>query len=209
MKPQSLITLIAGVGITLSLGVATYLQLADQHVTTPDATLHVATTAKIQTLDSTTYAYRTDAEAIGTILVGLYTHDAHGKAVPAIGAPHPKVSKDQRTYTYHLRNYRWSNGQRVTAQDFVYALRRLVNPKTGSYNAARADILVNGEAIRTGKKTGSALGVKALNQTSLQLQLVHPCPYLKNVLASASFLPINQAFAEKWGNNMAPAPKAP
>ncbi|WP_369385934.1 ABC transporter substrate-binding protein [Lacticaseibacillus manihotivorans] len=74
------------------------------------------------------------------------------------------MSANLKTYIFHLRPYHWSNGARVTAQDFVYAWQQLADPKTQARNAARIDFLKNGAAVRTGKKPVSALGVRALSK---------------------------------------------
>lgn len=162
-------------------------------------TLRVGTSMPIETLDSSTYSSHEAYEALVSTLVGLYRYNGQNKITPGISDGHPSKSKDGLTYVFTLRDFKWSNGDRVTASDFVYAWRRLADPKTNSRNASRMDFLKNGEAVRTGAKPVTALGVKAINHNHLQVQLSAPTPYLNQLLADAPMLPINQQFAKKLG----------
>ncbi|HAY53156.1 MAG TPA: peptide ABC transporter substrate-binding protein, partial [Lactobacillus sp.] len=99
---------------------------------------------------------------------GLYKLGKKDAVVPAIAQSQPTVSKDGLTYTIKLKkDAAWSNGAPVTAQDFVFAWRRAVDPKTKSQNATKLFSLANAEEINAGKKPLTDLGVKAVVDDTL------------------------------------------
>ncbi|PTI62788.1 peptide ABC transporter substrate-binding protein, partial [Staphylococcus succinus] len=94
---------------------------------------------------------------------------------------------------------KWSNGDPVTAQNFEYAWKRVVNPKTASEYAYIMYDLKNAEAINTGKKDIDELGVKAVNDHTLKVELNKPIPYISELLAFATFMPQNEKVVNKYG----------
>lgn len=201
MKAYHVLEIGVALGVAVIVGLTIGLHTQADRVDETAAGLKIATTGTVETLDSTTYSSKTASETIGALIVGLYAKGAKGQVVNAIAEADPQVSADQKTYVFTLRPYRWSNGQPVTAQDFVYAWRRLATPQTNSRNASRIDFLKNGAAVRTGKLRPQALGVKALSKTRLRVSLAQANPYLKELLADTPLLPINQTFAQKWGQD--------
>ncbi len=132
---------------------------------------------------------------------GLVTHAADGKLVPG-DAKSWDVSPDKTTYTFHLRrNAKWSNGAPVTAQQYVYSLRRAVAPATASPYADIHSPIVNASAITDNKKPLDALGVKALDAHTLQVRLRKPTPFFLNTLAHPSSFPVYPPAVNKWGNS--------
>lgn len=201
MEKHHLLELGVGVGIVALVAIGTFLHQQASKVDTTGSSLKVATSGRVETLNSTTYSSLTASSTISATIVGLYARDAQGQIVSAISNGQPDVSANLKTYIFHLRPYHWSNGARVTAQDFVYAWQQLADPKTQARNAARIDFLKNGAAVRTGKKPVSALGVRALSKKRLEVTLQQANPYLDEILADTPMLPINQAFAQKWGKD--------
>lgn len=116
---------------------------------------------------------------IAATIEGLYTLDAAGSAVPAIATGYD-LSEDGLTYTFHLReDAAWDNGTPVTANDFVYAWRRLVDPATASEYAFIMDVAAvkNAAAINAGEKPLEDLGVKAVDDYTLEVSLELPVPF--------------------------------
>jgi oligopeptide transport system substrate-binding protein len=116
------------------------------------------------------------------------------------------ISPDGLTYTFFLRhNAKWSNGDPVTAHDFEYAWKRLLNPKTGSSYASTLYYLKNGEEYNTGKITDSdAVGVKAKDNLTLIVTLKAPCSYFLTLTVQPSLYPLNRKVVEvnpKWDSD--------
>lgn len=112
------------------------------------------------------------------------------------------VSKDGKTYTFHIReNAKWSNGDPVTAGDFEYEWKRLLDPKTGSPAAFLGYFIEGGEAFNTGKGSKDDVKVKAVDEKTFEVVLTSPQAYFLSVIANPAFFPINQKVAEanpKW-----------
>ncbi|AVK61593.1 peptide ABC transporter substrate-binding protein [Lactobacillus sp. CBA3605] len=138
--------------------------------------------------------------AISQFMEGLYTTNTTGKIVPAIATKIVKPTNGGKTYTFTLRhNAKWSNGKKVTAADFVYALQRQVKPTTKSQEVGHVAEIKNATAITAGKKSVQTLGAKALGKYRLQLTLTQKVPYFNYRLATEIY-PLNQTFTEKYGN---------
>jgi oligopeptide transport system substrate-binding protein len=112
-----------------------------------------------------------------------------------------KVSKDGKTYIFKLRkNAKWSNGEPVTAQDFVYAWTRLLTPATAAEYAYQAYYMKNGKAFNEGKlKDAAQLGFKARDPYTLEVQLENPTPFFLGLLSHHSLYPVSKAAIEKFG----------
>lgn len=162
--------------------------------------------AQISTQDPSLTTDSTSFQALLNTQEGLYRLDKKQKPQLAL-AKSAKVTDGGKTYTFVLRNARWSNGQAITANDFVYSYRRTLNPKTKSSMAFYFYQIVNAEAINAGKKPVSSLGVKALSKNKLQIKLVRPVSYFKLLLAFPLFFPENQQFIEKVGSKYGTAAK--
>lgn len=128
---------------------------------------------------------------------------------PATFQPLPGVAKgwdiapDGLTYTFFLRdNARWSNGDPVTAHDFVFAFKRALSPETGALIAHSFFDIQNAKAFNQGHITDfSAVGIKALEDYTLQLTLSRPSPYLLSSLANSRFAPLHEATLSQHGLN--------
>ena len=127
---------------------------------------------------------------------GLTVFDGQGKLQPGVAARW-EVSPDARIYTFHLRpDARWSNGAQVTAEDFVYSFRRLMDPKTGAQYANILYTLKNAEAVNHGKLPLDALGIAAPDAATVVLTLEHPAAYLLAQLTHLTALPVYRPAVE-------------
>jgi oligopeptide transport system substrate-binding protein len=110
-----------------------------------------------------------------------------------------ETSADGKTWVFHLRpEARWSNGDSVTAEDFVYAWRRTVDPKTGSEYAQALAPIVNATDIATGKAPVDSLGVAAPDAHTLRVTLNNPTPYLPSLLCDSFMQPLPRATIERY-----------
>ena len=145
----------------------------------------------------------TDTLSFNTLMntqEGLYRLDKNGKPQPAL-AVKTKKSADGKTYDFTLRKgAKWSNGDPVTAHDFVYSWQRTVDPKTASQDAFYFDGVKNATAIYNSKKDKSTLGIKAIDDHHLQVKLAKPVSYFDKLLAWPLFYPLNQKVVEKYGS---------
>ena len=136
---------------------------------------------------------------IGDLMMGLTTDGPDASPVPGM-AERWEVTPDGLTWTFHLRDARWSDGQPVTADDFVYAYRRILAPETASIYAYLVYLLKNGQALNEGKARPEDLGARALDAHTLQLTLEHPAPYLPELLKHQSFFPVPRHVVERFGD---------
>jgi oligopeptide transport system substrate-binding protein len=110
------------------------------------------------------------------------------------------VSTDGLTYTFHLRgNAKWSNGEPVTAEDFVYSLRRMEDPKVNSQYAEVLYPIRNAQEVNTGKAELAALGVKAVDPATVEITLKAPTPYFLLLLTHQTALPVNAKALAEFG----------
>ncbi|MBE2893664.1 ABC transporter substrate-binding protein [Spirabiliibacterium falconis] len=133
---------------------------------------------------------------------GLVNSDEKGKILPGV-AKSWEHSDDYKTWTFHLRdNAKWSNGEPVTAHDFVYSWQRLTDPKTASPYQTYLEFLAvkNVKDVAEGKKPTSELGIKALDDYTLELQLDAPIPYADKLVEHYVLLPVNKSAVEKFGD---------
>ncbi|EIX1534673.1 oligopeptide ABC transporter substrate-binding protein OppA [Cronobacter sakazakii] len=131
---------------------------------------------------------------------GLLVTDVEGH--PSAGVAEKWENKDFKVWTFHLRkDAKWSNGEPVTAQDFVYSWQRLADPKTASPYESYLQYghITNIDDIIAGKKTATDLGVKAIDDHTLEVTLSEPVPYFYKLLVHSSMSPVPKAVVEKFG----------
>ncbi|MBJ7220739.1 MULTISPECIES: oligopeptide ABC transporter substrate-binding protein OppA [unclassified Brenneria] len=134
------------------------------------------------------------------LLEGLVISDVDGRVIP--GVAERWDNNAFKVWTFHLRkDARWSNGDVVTAHDFVYSWRRLADPKTASPYASYLQYghLLNIDDIIAGKKSPDTLGVKALDDHTLEVTLSEAVPYFYKLPIYPAMSPVNQAVVEKFG----------
>ena len=164
-----------------------------------DKVLNVMVEVEVESLDPQVATDGTSFEVIANYTDGLTQMDADGAAVPAI-AESWDVSEDGTIYTFHLReDANWSNGEPVTANDFVFAWQRAADPALASeYSYMLSDIgqIKNAAAIIAGEMDKSELGVKAIDDKTLEVTLEVPVSYFLSLMYFPTFYPVNQAFFE-------------
>lgn len=155
------------------------------------------------TLDPTKGQSIGDNEIQHAITEGL-TRNTAGDVKPGIAESWDE-SEDGLTYTFHLRkDAKWSDGEPITAADFEYSWKRLVNPETASPYAFIGDCLKNGQAIEQGKMDVEELGVKAVDDTTLEVTLEHPTSYFLSLIGSSGqYAPLRQDVVEEYGTDFA------
>ncbi|MGI8314435.1 peptide ABC transporter substrate-binding protein [Halobacillus mangrovi] len=167
--------------------------------------LNITDSAEIPTMDA---SLATDAVAfqfLGSTMDGLYRLGEDAKPEPGIAKDH-EVSEDALTWTFNLReDATWTNGDPVTANDFVYAWQRAVNPDTGSEYGPymMGGVIKNAEAIANGEAPVEDLGVKAVDDYTLEVTLEKPIPYFESLTTFGTFLPLNKKFVEEQGDQYA------
>jgi oligopeptide transport system substrate-binding protein len=145
--------------------------------------------AEIKSLDPHFIDGLAESSVEGDILIGLTTMDAAGAPIPG-AATRWETSPDGKTWTFHLRDHLWSDGRTVTAQDFVFAWRRLLDPKTGASYAYNLWVVKNARAISLGKMRPEALGAVATDDKTLVVTLEHPAAYLPELLTHDTAYPL-------------------
>lgn len=177
---------------------------------TSSSALNVMLETPVESLDPQIATDGTSFEVIADYTDGLMQMDAEGAAVPACAESYD-VSEDGKTYTFHIReDANWSNGEPVTANDFVFGWQRAVDPATASeYSYMFSDIgqVVNAADIIAGTKDVSELGVKAVDDKTLEVQLNVPVSYFLSLMYFPTFYPVNQAFYESCGDTFATSPE--
>lgn len=143
-----------------------------------------------------------ESNIVGDILMGLTTEDAAARPIPG-AAERWNTSADGKTWTFHLRNAVWSDGKPVTAADFVFAWQRLVDPKTAAVYAYALYAVKNAAVIASGKMAPSALGVRAIDDRTLVVQLEHPAPYLPELALHQTWYPLPRHVVQAKGNRWA------
>ncbi len=142
-----------------------------------------------------------EGNVLAELFEGLVAHDARGELVPGV-ATGWTVGDDETVYTFALRpDARWSNGDRVTAQDFVFAFRRLMAPTTGAPYANILYTLRNGAKVNKGMLPVEALGVRALDDETLEIELEHKAPYFVSQLTHITAKPLHRASVEAYGTS--------
>lgn len=143
---------------------------------------------------------------VGATMEGLYRLGEDGEIKEGIAKGEPEVSEDGLTWTFKLReDAKWSNGDPVTAHDFVYSWQRAVKPETKSEYGPymMAGVIKNADEISKGELPVEELGVKAIDDYTLEVQLANPTPYFESLTTFGTFMPLNQKFVEEHGENFA------
>ncbi|NVY96285.1 peptide ABC transporter substrate-binding protein [Lactobacillus sp. DCY120] len=164
----------------------------------------IQTTAKlsanypITTLDISTARGFDQASNLNDSLLYL---NSKKEPVPAL-AEKVTVANSGKTYTFRIRRgAQFSNGDPITAQSFVYSWRRTLNPQTKSLHTYLFEGITNAQAVSSGKMDPSALGVKALDDHTLQVRLDYPIAYFKKLLTYSVFAPQDRKIVEKYGKS--------
>ncbi|EIA19679.1 solute-binding family 5 protein [Listeria fleischmannii subsp. coloradonensis] len=141
-------------------------------------------------------------KAINQIFEGLYRLNKEGKPELALAANEPTVTNDGKTFTFKIKKEaNWSDGSPVTAADFEYAWKKVVDPKTAAaYGPQMEEIVKNATPILKGEMDPEKLGVKAIDEKTLEVELENPVPIFKELLTTGTFFPQKEAWVEKQGD---------
>ena len=176
-------------------------------------TFRFASELDIQGMDSTVVDDGMSFNAIHAITDGLTAVNEKGKTAPAI-AKSWDVSDDGKTYTFHLRDAKWTNGDKVTANDFVYSWRKIIKDAgnyaymlgSGGASVKNADALMELGANATDEQMAT-LGVTAKDDQTLVVELENKVPYFTDLMAFPCYFPQNEKFVEKCGKNYGTKPE--
>ena len=176
-------------------------------------TFRFASELDIQGMDSAVVDDGMSFNAVHAITDGLTAVNEKGKTAPAI-AKSWDVSDDGKTYTFHLRNAKWSNGDKVTANDFVYSWRKIIKNAgnyaymlgSGGASVKNADALMELGANATDEQMAT-LGVTAKDDQTLVVELENKVPYFTDLMAFPCYFPQNEKFVEKCGKNYGTKPE--
>ncbi|HFJ9507077.1 MULTISPECIES: peptide ABC transporter substrate-binding protein [Bacillus cereus group] len=168
--------------------------------------LNVTVSEEIPSLDTAKTMDGTSAHVMQNIFEGLYVLDDQDQPIPAV-AKSFKRSEDGKKYTFDLRkDAKWSNGDSVTANDFLFAWKRAINPETASQYAYMLFYVKNAKEINKGTVPLAELGVKIINDYKLEVELEQPIPYFLQLLALPIYLPQHESFLKEQGKNYALEP---
>ncbi|MGF7396060.1 peptide ABC transporter substrate-binding protein [Thermoanaerobacterium thermosaccharolyticum] len=141
------------------------------------------------------------------ILDGLTRYDKDGKIKPGSGlAKSWDISNDGLTYTFHLRDAKWSDGNPITAEDFEYAWKRALDPNTASQYAYQLFYIKGAEEYNSGKGSADQVAVKALDDKTLQVTLKAPTPQFLGLTSFVTYLPLEKSIYEKYGDKVGTDP---
>lgn len=134
---------------------------------------------------------------------GLYFLDENDEVQPGVASDLPDISADGKTYTFTLReNAKWSNGDAVTAADFEYAWKRMIDPENGFlYNFLMHDLIENASEIATGEMDPETLSVRAVDTYLLEVNLTNPAQYFTSLMVFPIFFPQNREVVETFGSD--------
>ncbi|HZG14114.1 MAG TPA: peptide ABC transporter substrate-binding protein [Candidatus Bathyarchaeia archaeon] len=149
-----------------------------------------------ETLDPTLNVYSRSSIVLQNLFRGLYKIDASGKPVPAL-AKETILDETGTKYTFKLDpNAKWSDGKPVTAHDFEYSWKRVLNKDVASGAAFDLYYLKNGLAYNEGKAKAEEVGVKAVDDLTLEVTLENPTTYFLNLLCATSYYPVRKDIVE-------------
>src|SRR3990167_4880692 len=153
-----------------------------------------------ETLDPRKARDMADINIILQLQEGLFHLEEGGSLKPALSEKY-EVSSDRKTFTFHLRDAKWSNGEPIRAKDFVYSYKTTLSPGFSSNNTALLFPIKNAKKIKMGLLPSYLLGIKEIDDVSFSIELEEPVPYFLKLLASPVYFPIYHGIDkqnEKW-----------
>lgn len=170
----------------------------------PDAeqVLNLIESAAIPSVDSAIVEDAVGFNVLNNVNEGLYRLNLENVAEPAMAAEEAVVSEDGLTYTFKLRDAKWSDGSEVTAHDFVFAWQRAIDPETGSPYGPfmMSGVIKNATDISEGKMDKSELGIVAEDDKTLVVTLERPVPYFLSLMSFGTFYPQKEEFVTAKGD---------
>ncbi len=166
-------------------------------------TLRMNIQGEPQTLDPRKTRSLNGQTLVRMLFEGLTRVNQEEKAELAL-ASSVAISSDLKIYTFHLKDSIWSNGEPVLASDFIYAWKKMLSPNFPSDTSFYLYVIKNGKAAKEGKVSMDQIGVKILDDKTLEVELENPTPYFLDLVASPAFFPIHQKVDEQnpsWSQN--------
>lgn len=194
---RGLLTGAAGVGAAASLGGCANGRIVGFDKET--RSLDISNSGEPLSLDPHKASGVWENNIIGNMFVGLTTEDQHSRPAPGM-AERWETSEDGRTWTFYLRRAQWSDGEACDAHDFEFGLKRILDPNTLAEYAAILYPLRNAQAVNNGEMDPQELGVRAIDDLTLEIQLEHPAPYLPQLLKHYTAYPIPKHIYEEHGD---------
>ena len=155
--------------------------------------------AEPDTLDPHLASTQYESNILGDMFLGLMTEDAAGNPVPG-AATGFTASDDGLVYTFTLRDHVWSDGTPVTAHDYVYSYRRMLDPKTAAQYAAILYPIKNAQAVNAKQCPGEDLGVRALDDRTLQIEFMVEVPYVAQLFTHYATFAVPPHVVERFGD---------
>lgn len=142
---------------------------------------------------------------MNNVFEGLYRFNDKEELVPGMADGEPVANKDKTVYNIKLKDAKWSNGDTVKAQDFVYAWQRALDPEQKSEYGPYMMVgkIKNADKVYNKKAKPEELGIKAVNDKELQITLEKPIPYFQSLLSFPTFYPVNEKFVKEQGDKYA------
>ena len=163
-----------------------------------ETTLRRANSAEPDSLDPHYTTSQQEDNIVGDILLGLTTNGPDARPIPG-AAERWETSADGKVWTFHLRDHQWSDGTPVTAQDFIYSWRRILDPKTAAAYASILYVFKNAEAVNAGKMPVEKLGVRAIDDKTIEITLENPAAYLPELMMHMTAFPVPRQAIEAKG----------
>jgi oligopeptide transport system substrate-binding protein len=174
-------------------------QGAGHHAIFDNKTLNRGNGAEPDSLDPHKAQGNWEGNIIGDMFIGLMTEDIASNPIPGTATSY-SASPDGLVYTFTLRDHFWSDGKPVTAHDYVFSLRRIMDPKTAGQYATILYAIKNAEAVNGGRLPLSALGARAIDDKTLEISFNVEVPYIAQLLTHFSSFAVPQHVVEKHGD---------
>jgi oligopeptide transport system substrate-binding protein len=172
---------------------------ASRRVVSDNRTLNRGNGAEPDSLDPHKAQGIYESNIIGDMFVGLMTEDIAANPVPGAATSYVS-SPDGLVYTFTLRDHLWSDGTPVTAHDYVFSLRRLMNPKTAAQYATILYTIKNAQAVNGGRMPLDKLGVRAIDDKTLEITFDDEVPYIAQLMTHFTSFAVPQHVVEKHGD---------
>ncbi len=170
------------------------------HLSSAETVYHRGNVSEPETLDQHRTSTVYEANILRDLYEGLVVYDAGANIIPGV-AETWETSDDGLVYTFHLRpDAKWSNGDNVVPDDFVFSLRRIMDPATGARYANILYPIKNAEAVNKGETAKDELGVEALDPQTLEITLENPTPFFIELLTHQTGLPVHPASVGEHGD---------
>lgn len=170
------------------------------HVKADPKTLRRGNGAEPDTLDPHKASGNWENNIIGDMFMGLMTDGPDANPIPGAAESY-SASADGLVYTFKLRDHTWSDGVPVTAHDYVYSFRRILNPKTAAQYASILYPIKNAELVYSGKLPVDQVGVRAIDDKTLEIAFQFEVPYIAQLLMHYTTFAVPQHVLEKHGDD--------